>query len=67
MSWDAHLKENGMSYRQHFFFAASHACECWATACKLLVHAICPWIWERAGQQLARRMLRDFRVADNNY
>lgn len=67
MSWDDHLKENGMTYWEHWRFATSHACRCVIAAYKLAIHAFCPWIWQHAGRKLVGRMLRDFDGLDNNH
>lgn len=55
-----HLRENRMTYRQHFHFAGGHGLRCLKAAGYLLVHAVAPCFFGRAGSQLVERMERDF-------
>ena len=56
----AHLSHNGMTYRQHFCFAACHGLRCIKAATLLIVHSIAPCFFQRAGSKLVERMSRDF-------
>lgn len=55
-----HLRENKMTYREHFRFAGGHGLRCLKAAGYLVVHAIAPCWFRRAGSQLVERMERDF-------
>lgn len=55
-----HLLKNNQTYRQHFAFAAGHGLRCFRAAALLLIHAVFPCWFRRAGSRLVERMSRDF-------
>lgn len=55
-----HLRENKMTYREHLRFAGGHGLRCLKAAGYLVVHAIAPCWFRRAGSQLVERMEQDF-------
>lgn len=61
-----HLRNNNMTYWQHFRFASRHAAKCLAAALQLLVHAVYPGVFQFSGRRLVVSMLRDFDGLDNS-
>ena len=55
-----HLRENGMSYAEHFVFAASHGVSAIVMGIALIVHAVVPPLFPRAGSALKARLSKDF-------
>ena len=55
-----HLQKNGMTYISHFRFAAGHGLRCLRAAGCLVIHAIFPCWFRRAGSRLVHRMEQDF-------
>ena len=55
-----HLRENKMTYIGHLRFAGGHGLRCLKAAVYLIIHAIAPCWFRRAGSQLVERMERDF-------
>jgi hypothetical protein len=56
----SHLSQNRMTYRQHFVFAGGHGLRCLMAAAYLIIHAIAPCFFVRAGSLLVERMEKDF-------
>lgn len=56
----SHLRDNAMTYFQHWRFAAGHAWRCLVAACRLIIHAFIPCLYATAGRQLTRRLNEDF-------
>lgn len=55
-----HLRENNMGYVEHFVFAASHGVSAIVIGVGLLVHAVFPPLFPRAGRVLLARLKPDF-------
>ena len=55
-----HLLKNNMTYREHFVFAGVHALRCLRAAAYLMIHAVFPCWFRRAGSRLVERMSKDF-------
>jgi hypothetical protein len=55
-----HLAKNNMTYAQHFAFAGGHGLRCLRAAACLVIHAICPCWYRRAGSRLVHRLEQDF-------
>ncbi len=58
--WAEHLKENNMSYWNHFKFAVGHGLCCIKAGVYLCIHGVLPCFRRRAGSKLVRRLNRDF-------
>jgi hypothetical protein len=54
--WIGHLKENKMTYLQHFKFAVFYGSACLVAAFSLLLHAIFPCWFQTAGSDLIRSL-----------
>lgn len=55
-----HLAENNMSYAGHFKFAARHGLSCIRAGLYLLIHAILPCFYQRAGSNLVMKLNKHF-------
>lgn len=55
-----HLRENNMGYFEHFVFAASHGVSAIVVGVGLLIHAVFPPLFPRAGRVLLARLKPDF-------
>lgn len=55
-----HLEENGMTYMQHFAFAAKFSTICIVAGMKLGVHAIVPCAFKKAGSDLLNTLEASF-------
>ena len=55
-----HLRENNMGYFEHLVFAASHGVTAIVLGVALIVHAILPPLFPRAGRALLLRLRPDF-------
>jgi len=51
-----HLKENNMSYYQHFKFAIFHGLVCILAGLCLVIHAVLPCIFQTAGSDLVQSL-----------
>lgn len=58
--WREHLEENGMTYAEHFRFAAGHGVGCMVAACYLIIHAFLPCFYRHAGSRLVHELEQDF-------
>lgn len=58
--WIQHLKENNMTYMQHFKFAASHGIRCIKAGLFLICHATIPAVFPRAGSNLVNDLNKSF-------
>lgn len=55
-----HLRRNRMTYLGHMRFAAWHGAACIRAGLLLLVHAVVPCWYERAGSNHVRRLKESF-------
>ena len=55
-----HLKENKMTYWQHFLFAFSHGARCLKASFFLICHSIVPALFPKAGSQLVSQLDKSF-------
>lgn len=55
-----HLKENKMTYCQHFIFAVSHGLKCIQAGLLLVCHGIVPGIFPKTGSKLVYRLNKSF-------
>lgn len=55
-----HLKENKMSYWQHFLFANIHGLRCLKAGFFLICHSFIPALFPRAGSELVSDLNRSF-------
>jgi hypothetical protein len=51
-----HLKENNMTYYQHFKFAVFHGLVCILAGFCLIIHAVLPCIFQTAGSDLVQSL-----------
>ena len=58
--WAQHLKENNMTYMQHFKFAAFHGIRCIKAGLFLICHATMPAIFSKAGSNLVNDLNKSF-------
>ncbi|OUV75948.1 MAG: hypothetical protein CBC91_06820 [Rickettsiales bacterium TMED131] len=58
--WKKHLKENNMSYWEHWKFAVGHGLVCMKAGIYLCIHGMFPCFYRRAGTKLVRHLDRDF-------
>lgn len=56
-----HLKENRMTYWQHFVFANSHGFRCVVAGISLMIHAIIPAFLSKTGSELVYRLNQSFK------
>jgi hypothetical protein len=59
--WIQHLKENNMSYLQHFMFAFFYGICCLLAGFYLIVHSLLPCFFPTAGGDLVSKLRRQFR------
>jgi len=55
-----HLKDNDMTYRQHFMFAVGHGLKCIKAGLLLVCHGIIPSIFQQAGSRLVYKLNKSF-------
>lgn len=55
-----HLKENQMTYYQHFLFASNHGARCLKAGFFLICHSIVPALFPKAGSQLVSELDKSF-------
>lgn len=55
-----HLKQNNMTYSEHFVFATKYSIVCIKASFFLLIHSIAPCFYAHAGSRLVRKMEKDF-------
>ena len=55
-----HLRENDMGYFEHLVFAASHGVTAIVIGAALVIHAVLPPLFPRAGRALLARLKPDF-------
>lgn len=51
-----HLKENRMTYREHFLFAVSHGVLCLYAGLMLIIHGLFPCFYQHAGSDLVHKL-----------
>jgi hypothetical protein len=61
-----HLKENNMSYTQHFVFAITHGVKCIKAGLFLISHAVIPALFSKTGSNLVNQLNKNF-VDHNEY
>jgi hypothetical protein len=59
--WINHLKENNMSYIEHFIFALFYGLLCLLAGFYLVVHAILPCFFQTAGSDLVGKLDKRFK------
>ena len=57
---EQHLKENNMTYREHFNFAFFHGCMCLKAALLLIIHSIIPALYPKTGSILVNLLNKSF-------
>lgn len=55
-----HLKQNHMTYWQHFLFAFCHGIGCLRAGLCLICHAIIPGIFPTTGSMLVQKLNKSF-------
>lgn len=55
-----HLQENNMAYVEHLVFAGSHGVSAIVIGIALIIHALVPPLFPRAGSALKARLSKDF-------
>jgi hypothetical protein len=55
-----HLKENNMSYIEHFVFAFGHGLRCIKAGTFLIIHSIIPAFFPMSGSKLVFRLSKSF-------
>ena len=60
-----HLKENKMTYLEHFFFAYSHGVTCIIAGLCLIIHSIVPGVLASTGSQLVTKLNKNFANHDS--
>lgn len=58
--WFEHLKENRMTYREHFVFAVSHGILCLYAGIMLMIHGLLPCFYQHAGSELVHKLDKVF-------
>jgi hypothetical protein len=58
--WRYHLKDNNMTYREHWKFAVSHGILCVKAGLLLIIHGFLPCFFEKAGSLLVKVLHRSF-------
>jgi len=58
--WKEHLKENNMTYWQHWKFAVVHGVICVQAGVYLCIHGLMPCFYRRAGSKLVKRLDKNF-------
>jgi hypothetical protein len=58
--WTEHLKENNISYNEHFVFAMFYGVNCCIAGFYLIVHAIFPCFFLTAGSDLVTKLSKTF-------
>lgn len=63
--WKEHLKENKMTYRQHWKFAVGHGLRCVCAGVYLCVHGLLPCFYRHVGSELVHRLEKEFTEREN--
>jgi hypothetical protein len=58
--WVNHLKQNHMTYCEHWKFAAGHGFICLEAGLLLIIHGFFPCFFEHAGSTLVRKLKLSF-------
>jgi hypothetical protein len=58
--WKKHLKENNMTYCQHWLFAVGHGLRCIRAGIYLCIHGLLPCFYRHAGSKLVHTLEKDF-------
>jgi len=59
-SWKTHLKENNMTYCEHWRFAVGYGLKCVLAGIYLCIHGFLPCFLQKAGSQLVEELSRVF-------
>ena len=59
--WIDHLKENNMTYIEHFIFALFYGLCCLLAGLYLVVHAVFPCFFPSAGSDLVTKLSKRFK------
>jgi len=57
---EEHLKNNHMTYTEHFRFSSFHGCLCIKAGFLLFAHSILPCFFQKAGSRLVHRLEKVF-------
>jgi len=60
-SWIKHLKENDMSYIQHFIFASYYGLICLYAGLTLILHSLFPCFYQTTGSDLVSELSKTFK------
>lgn len=63
--WNEHLKENRMTYREHWMFAVGHGLTCIKAGIYLIVHGFFPCFYKHAGSNLVSKLEKEFNNKKN--
>jgi hypothetical protein len=63
--WIEHLKENSMTYWEHWKFAVGHGLTCVKAGIYLCVHGFFPCWYRKAGTKLVHKLEQDFTEREN--
>jgi hypothetical protein len=55
-----HLKENKMTYWQHFIFAVTYGVKCIKAGLFLISHAVIPALFAKTGSELVNQLNKNF-------
>lgn len=58
--WINHLRDNHMTYREHWMFAVGHGLLCCVAGIMLIMHGFLPCFFEHAGSNLVRKLKISF-------
>ena len=58
--WKLHLKNNNMTYCDHFRFAVGHGITCLKAGIYLIIHGFFPCFYQHAGSELVHELEKDF-------
>lgn len=65
--WRDHLKDNHMTYCEHFVFAVGHGLSCLRAGIYLIIHGFLPCFYRKAGSKLIHRLEKDFIERENEF
>tara|TARA_R110000868_G_scaffold18531_8_gene81335 strand:+ start:127 stop:348 length:222 start_codon:yes stop_codon:yes gene_type:complete len=63
--WNKHLKENSMTYCEHWRFAVGHGVRCVKAGIYLFIHGFCPCWYRKAGTKLVHKLEKEFTEHEN--
>lgn len=59
--WTQHLKENNMTYLQHFIFALLYGMCCLLAGFYLIIHSVFPCFFPTTGSDLVAKLRKQFK------